>query len=27
VMHIVGWTDADGKPLSIADDLNDEISM
>jgi len=27
VMHIVGWTDADGKPLSIADDLNDQISM
>jgi len=26
-MHIVGWTDADGKPLSIADDLNDKISM
>jgi len=26
-MHIVGWTGRDGKPLSIADDLNDEIDM
>jgi len=27
VMHIVGWTDADGKPISIADDLNDGIDI
>jgi hypothetical protein len=27
VMHIVGWTGVDGKPLPIADDLNDEIDI
>ena len=27
VMHIVGWTGVDGKPLPVADDLNDEIDM
>jgi len=24
-MHIVGWTDPDGKPLSLADDMEDAI--
>ena len=27
VMHIVGWTDANGNPISIADELNDGIDM
>jgi hypothetical protein len=27
VMHIVGWIDANGTALSIADDLNDEITI
>jgi hypothetical protein len=27
VMHIVGWTGADGNPLSLADDLKDEIDF
>jgi hypothetical protein len=27
VMHIVGWTDANGKPLSLADELNDSIDI
>jgi hypothetical protein len=26
-MIIVGWTDSGGKPLSLADDLNDEIGI
>ena len=25
VMHIVGWTGPDGKPLSLADDMEDAI--
>jgi hypothetical protein len=25
VMHIVGWTGADGKPLGVADDLEDDL--
>ena len=25
VLHIVGWTDVDGKPLSLADDMDDAI--
>jgi hypothetical protein len=27
VMHIVGWTDADGKPLALAEEMNDEIGV
>jgi hypothetical protein len=27
VMHVVGWTDANGNPLSIADDLSDGIDI
>ena len=27
VMNIVGWTGADGKPLSMSDDLNDSIDI
>ena len=26
-LHIVGWTDANGVPLSAAADLNDEIPL
>jgi hypothetical protein len=25
VMHVVGWTDANGKPQSLADDLSDDL--
>ena len=25
VLHVVGWTDVDGKPLSLADDMDDAI--
>src|SRR5262245_40039147 len=25
VMHVVGWTGADGKPQSLADELNDDL--
>lgn len=27
LMIVVEWTGADGKPLSLADDLNDEIAI
>jgi hypothetical protein len=26
VLHVVNWTGADGKPLSLKDDLSDDLS-